>query len=86
MAIDTTRLIASAMELRASAPDVWNAFVQAMQEYSGAVTAHMLTSPVEALPRAQGMALQASETAHLLADAPKIFEKMQAAKMGKRNV
>lgn len=86
MAADTTQLISAAMELRGAAPDVWNAFVKAMQEYSGEMTTQMLMSPVEALPRAQGMALQANEMARLLIDAPKHFDKMQAARMGKRHV
>lgn len=74
------------MELRAAAPDVWVAFLQAMEKYSEEVTAQMLASPVEALPRAQGMALQAKEMMLLLVNAPTLFDKMQAAKMGKRHV
>lgn len=74
------------MGLRGAAPDVWNAFVQAMQEYADEATKAMMTAPIEMLPRAQGMALEARDIAKLLADAPQLHDKMQAARLGKRHV
>jgi hypothetical protein len=81
---ESNRVVELSMLLRAAAPDVWMEFVHAMQAYADEVTSKMLSSPVEALPKAQGMALQAREMASMLADAPKQFEKIQAARMRER--
>jgi hypothetical protein len=74
------------MELRAAAPDAWQRFTDAVQMYAAEIGTNLVSAPVESLPRAQGMALQARDIAVMLATAPKIYEKMQAARTGKRNV
>lgn len=83
---DTGKLLEAAMGLRGSAPDVWVEFLKALDEYSAEVSASMLSSPIESLQRAQGMALSINELTQLLMNAPKAYDKLQAAKMGKRDV
>jgi hypothetical protein len=74
------------MELRGAAPDVWDAFVRAIQEYANEAATTMVIVPLEMLPRAQGMAMEAQAIAKLLADAPTLHDKIQAARLGKRHV
>jgi hypothetical protein len=78
------RLIEAAMALRAEAPHGWTEFLSAMGEYSASITAEMVKCPPELLPRAQGMAIQATEIAGVLRDAPQLYEKARAAQEAKR--
>jgi len=80
-----TRLVEASMTLRGESPVGWKLFCEAMQEYAYQITDQMVKCPPELLQRAQGMALQANEIAGVINDAPKLFEKLQAARMGKKN-
>ena len=82
---DMTGLVEAAVALRSDAPASWQKFCDAMQAYSYQITDQMVKCPPELLPRAQGMALQANEITGILNDAPKLMEKIQAARMGKKN-
>ena len=74
------------MGLRGAVPDLWEAFVLAMLERADEAAKAMVNAPLEMLPRAQGMAIEARDIAKLLAEAPQQFDKMQAARLGKRHV
>ena len=81
---DTNNLVSAAMALRASAPSAWEHFLQTMDEYSREMAQALLTSPPEALAKAQGMALSINELTQLLINAPRAYDKLQAAKLGKQ--
>jgi hypothetical protein len=84
--VSEPRLVELSMGLRGAAPDLWDAFVQEMHAHADAVAQAMVNAPLEMLARAQGMAMEARDTAKLLAEAPKTFDKMQAARMRERHV
>lgn len=71
----TVRIVETAMRLRAVETEGWEQFVMAMREYAAAQNTEMLRAPLEALPRAQGMALAAHDIATTLMNAPKLYEK-----------
>jgi hypothetical protein len=79
------RLVEASMALRAEAPRGWEEFQRAMSEYAAQVTAEMLRAPPELLNRAQGMAIQATEIATTLREAPQTYEKMQIARLGQKH-
>jgi len=76
-------LVSAAMALRASSPGGWEHFLQALDEYAKEMAQSLLTSPPEALAKAQGMALAVNELTQTLINAPKQYDKLQAAKLGK---
>jgi hypothetical protein len=82
---DSSKLVETAMLLRAAEPEIWQRFVLAAREYSAAVNVEMVRCQPELLQRAQGMAIQANEIATILNDAPKIYEHMQNLMLGKRH-
>jgi len=72
----TARLVDTALELRAMAPEAWENFVMAMREYAAAQTSEMVRCNIDMLQRAQGMALAATDISTVLQNAPKLKEKM----------
>ena len=76
------RLVQAGMVLRSESPHGWQEFVSAMSEYSANITAEMVKCPPDLLPRAQGMAIQATEIAGVLRDVAQLYEKAQQAKTG----
>jgi len=74
------RLVKAAMTLRGEAPQAWAEFVEAMHEYAEQAAVDMVRCAPDMLVRVQGMALQASEIANVLKNAPQLSEKT-----GKRN-
>ena len=73
------------MELRAVAPEAWMRFLLAMATYRSEQADKMIGVSLEMLPRAQGMALAVDELNKLFVDAPKLHEKMQNSRIGKRH-
>jgi hypothetical protein len=80
MAVDQFDLVRAAMALRGRAPSEWDTFVRATREYAAQVVSQMVTCPVDKLPMAQGMAIQAQELAATLLKAPEIYEKTYQAR------
>lgn len=78
-------LIDAAMALRGAAPQEWARFVSEMQNEAAQVNMKMVSADPALLLRAQGMAMQANETAVTLANAPKTHEKFIETRM-KQNV
>jgi len=83
MAVDSSGLVRAAMDLRASSPAVWYAFVTAVQEYAQAMTQEMVKAQPDMLLRAQGMSIMALEIAGILAMAPQMHDKMQNLQRGR---
>jgi len=81
-----TRLVEATMQVRGEAHHSWPEFLAALKDYSDQITADMVRCDPELLRRGQGMAIMAAELAGVLQDAPKLFEKIQIARMGKKNV
>lgn len=74
---DTTKVIVSAMSLRAAAPQEWDEFVMCVRQLAAAQVGEMLRVPPEVLPKAQGMAQAMNEFSQALVDAPKLFDRIQ---------
>jgi hypothetical protein len=81
MAVDQFNLLRAAMAVRGKAPSEWDGLVRAMQEYAAQVVGQMVACPTEKLPLAQGMAIQAHETATTLLKAPELYEKSIQARI-----
>lgn len=81
---NSARLIEAIMSVRGEATQSWPEFLAALQDYSEQVTADMVRCQPDMLVRAQGMAIMAAELAGVTKDAPKLYEKMLIAKMGKK--
>lgn len=79
MTVET--LIDAAMALRGAAPQEWAKFVSEIQNEAAQVNLKMVAADPALLLRAQGMAMQANETASYLANAPKIHEKFAENRM-----
>ncbi len=77
---DTSQIVVAAMRLRASSPEAWDQFLTAVREFSARTAMEMIRCPPENLNRAQGMAQMASDLTSTLIEAPKLYEKMQAAR------
>jgi hypothetical protein len=77
------RLVQASVVMRGESPHGWQEFVSAMGEYAAAITADMVKCSPDMLPRAQGMAIQATEIAAIVRDAPQLYEKAQQAAAGK---
>lgn len=74
---DQTRLVEAAMALRSTAPQLWDNFVSALQIYSDAMNAQMVSCSPEMLPRAQGMAIAVAEITTVMREAPSMHQKIQ---------
>lgn len=85
MADAKERLIDAAMALRAAAPVEWSNFCAHMAAEAAAANMRMVSCSPELILRAQGMAIQANETAVMLSNAPKLHEQYATARM-KQNV
>lgn len=76
MAADFRGLVRASMALRGESTELWLGFVGAMGEYALAMQSEMMKCDPSLLPRAQGMALMATEIAGIIADAPALYDKM----------
>jgi hypothetical protein len=66
----------AAVQLRATSPTAWDEFLQSLAAYSGSVTERCISSPLDALPNAQGRAQAVALLSQLLKDAPATVERM----------
>lgn len=82
---NSTRLVETAVAVRAGSPQEWQSFVDALREYSVSVNAEMVKCAPELLLRAQGMSIMANEITAIMVAAPQLHEKIMASRMGKKN-
>lgn len=70
-------LILAAAKLARSAPETWEEFLGALQNYTEAQISNCISSPLEELQRAQGRAQNASALLRLIREALKNADQIE---------
>jgi hypothetical protein len=74
---ETVKLSQAAVELRSTSRAAWDDFLNAVTEYSAAVTNNCVSATPDLLPQAQGRAQNARDFLALMHAAPALVEKLR---------
>jgi hypothetical protein len=83
---DSEHMVVAGMRIRQMNPELWNDFVLGVREYAAQVTESMKQATPDNLPKAQGMAIMASEIAAILIKAPETYTKIDELRRGRAHV
>jgi hypothetical protein len=79
-------LAQAGMIVREQAPEAWQHFIFAVQQFAGNAAADMVACPPDSLQRAQGMAQMAARFADVLTNAPALVERAKEVERGRPGI
>ena len=84
MAVSNEKLIVAAMDLRGSAPEAWDSFVEAVRHFSASHALELVRASQDTVIKSQGYAQALSDLAVLLSNVERKFEALRAQQVGRK--